>query len=62
MAKYTINERCTGCGGCVSRCPMHCIDNKKPPYIIDEKLCNDCGRCYDNCPLFAVTVSEENGD
>lgn len=54
----TICERhsCTGCGLCVSQCPVSCITMKhgKMGHLfpcIDNKKCIDCGLCTKKCPV-----------
>ncbi len=46
---------CSGCGACVLKCPMHCIEMKTDiegflyPEI-DEEKCTNCGLCKKTCP------------
>lgn len=59
------DERCTGCGVCIKRCPqgaLSMVDNK---VVRDTKKCELCGNCTDFCPRSAreyvgqdVTVRE----
>jgi Na+-translocating ferredoxin:NAD+ oxidoreductase RNF subunit RnfB len=53
-----INEKkCTGCGKCVSICPVEALNlvsannpsNKKKAKL-DKKICLGCGVCIRNCP------------
>ena len=53
----TICDRitCTGCGLCVSQCPVHCITMKPGKLghlfpVINKKRCIECGLCSKNCP------------
>lgn len=46
---------CSGCGACVKRCPMHCIEMKmdEEGFLypeIDVKKCTNCGLCRKICP------------
>ena len=48
-------EECTGCGSCVAKCPLNCIefsldelDNVYPKINIDK--CAKCGSCVKVCP------------
>ncbi len=54
METYFISERCAGCGGCHSKCPVDCIDAAKKPMVIDKERCIRCGACYLACPIRAI--------
>ncbi|MCI6184528.1 MAG: 4Fe-4S binding protein [Clostridiales bacterium] len=54
MDTYFISDKCVGCGGCHSRCPVNCIDAGKKPLLIDQSRCIGCGACYLACPLRAI--------
>lgn len=66
MAKVTINEdRCKGCGLCVSVCPKKIMVlskdrlNKKgfrPAYVTDDDKCISCAFCATMCPDCVITV------
>jgi len=57
---------CTGCGTCVSTCPVDAIEmvieHKKGIYIpqLDEEKCNQCGLCFEVCPGHAVDFKQLN--
>lgn len=53
-------DLCTGCGTCVSVCPVECIqmqeDIKKGIYVpqVDESKCIYCGLCLKVCPGLSI--------
>ncbi|MCZ3367514.1 MULTISPECIES: Coenzyme F420 hydrogenase/dehydrogenase, beta subunit C-terminal domain [Methanobacterium] len=57
---------CTGCGTCISLCPVEAIVLTKEPhkgiYIpkINEKKCNNCSICFRICPGHEVNFKELN--
>lgn len=52
---YTIdNEKCLGCGACISACPVSAISfDDEGKVKIDEKVCVSCGTCAAVCPVGA---------
>ena len=47
-------EICTGCGGCVSLCPVCALSlNDDDKAIVDDK-CDDCGICIKACPVNCI--------
>lgn len=44
-----FEEKCTGCGICVKRCPEEAITMKEMKPTIDETKCILCGNCTDFC-------------
>lgn len=66
----TREERCQGCGKCVTACPVEAMalvssNNARKPSAkkakLDKELCLGCGLCVRACPgdaLFLVTRSE----
>jgi len=42
-------ERCVGCGGCVSICPVSALKLKSNVISVSER-CVNCGACVDACP------------
>ncbi len=56
---YQIDRnRCIGCQGCRSVCPVQCI-SKTVPREIDRSRCLHCGNCFRICPVHAVQKLEE---
>lgn len=54
---YIIEEKCTGCGVCLRRCPQEAISGEKRElHVIDPELCIKCGVCLDVCKFDAVGV------
>jgi Fe-S-cluster-containing hydrogenase component 2 len=54
QAVWVDVSRCTGCGVCVSECPvgaMALVDGKAR---VDEESCTECGACVGACPEDAV--------
>ena len=45
-----FEERCTGCGVCVKRCPQRAISMVNNAPIVEEGNCTFCGKCADFCP------------
>lgn len=66
MAKVTFREeRCKGCGLCVSVCPKHIIALAKdkinvkgyhPAMVTEENKCVGCASCAIMCPDTVITV------
>jgi NAD-dependent dihydropyrimidine dehydrogenase PreA subunit len=50
-----INEDCIACAACVAECPVDCIAEGDPIYVIDEDACIDCGACEVVCPVEAIS-------
>jgi len=46
-------EKCVGCGGCVSLCPVDAISFIDDRAMIDEAACTDCGTCAQVCGVEA---------
>jgi NAD-dependent dihydropyrimidine dehydrogenase PreA subunit len=56
---YVITDECVACGDCVPECPVECIAEGDPIYIINAEECTDCGACADVCENDAVKQVEE---
>ncbi len=53
-----IEEKCTGCGACVSACPYGCITLVEGKATIDESCCQLCAVCISACPEGALELFE----
>ena len=51
---HVISDACNMCGTCMDECPVECISEGDPKYIIDKDECTDCGACADVCPEDAI--------
>ena len=62
MAKVTINQdRCKGCGLCVSVCPKKEKLNRKgynPAEPVNMADCIGCAMCATMCPDCVITVEK----
>lgn len=45
-----FEEKCTGCGVCISRCPKMAISMMNNAPVVEEGKCILCGKCADFCP------------
>ena len=61
-AKYAtfhiLPDKCTGCGECLPKCPVHAISGE-PEFIhvIDQDICNQCAICEAVCRPIAGAVA-----
>ncbi|MCL2049854.1 MAG: 4Fe-4S binding protein [Defluviitaleaceae bacterium] len=51
---YKITDACVSCGACVDECPVSCISEGSPIYVINADACIDCGACAGTCPAEAI--------
>ncbi|MDO8836913.1 MAG: NADH-ubiquinone oxidoreductase-F iron-sulfur binding region domain-containing protein, partial [Vicinamibacterales bacterium] len=56
LRHITIDDaKCTGCGICLRKCPVHAVTGeKRKPHRIDAALCTKCGVCAQVCKFDAV--------
>ena len=53
---YSISDKCIACGVCKDECPVSCISEGDPIYVIDEAACIDCDACANVCPVDACAA------
>ena len=51
---YFITDVCIACGECAAECPVECISEGDPVWVIDADECTDCGACTEVCPSDAI--------
>ncbi|MCK4630172.1 MAG: NADH-quinone oxidoreductase subunit NuoF [Bacteroidales bacterium] len=55
LLTYTINENCTGCTLCATKCPVNAISGEaKEIHEIDQDVCIKCGLCFSACKVGAI--------
>ena len=52
----SIDDRCDGCGVCVTECFAGAIRITRGRAVIDQERCKGCGRCMAVCPKVAITM------
>ena len=55
MAVIISKEKCTGCGKCVSVCPVDAISMVNDKAVVDDSACADCGACVPACSHGAIS-------
>ena len=52
-----MEGKCTGCGRCVSVCPVHAVSILNGKAVTDRTVCMNCGRSTQTCLNDARTIS-----
>ncbi|MEW6527055.1 MAG: 4Fe-4S binding protein [Spirochaetota bacterium] len=52
-------EKCTGCGLCVTYCPVRAITLQDNKPVIDKNLCIGCLQCYNKCKKDVIAIQHE---
>ncbi|MBN1313997.1 MAG: 4Fe-4S binding protein [Anaerolineales bacterium] len=55
---YVDNDRCTGCGECISVCKTGALVMMGDNAWIDKELCNQCEACLSFCKAGAIIFLE----
>jgi len=54
---YVDKNKCTGCGTCVSVCPVNVFELQKGKSVVKKPLdCIQCRACEASCPAKAIVV------
>ncbi len=52
-------EKCNGCGLCVTYCPVRAITLQDNKAVIDKKACIGCLQCYHKCKKDVIAIQYE---
>ncbi len=57
MPPEVDKKKCTGCGTCISVCPVGVFKlNGNKSEVVKPKECIECGSCVVNCPQKAIKL------
>jgi ferredoxin len=52
-------EKCTGCGLCVTYCPVRAIQLEDNKPVIDKNMCIGCLQCFHKCKKDVIAIQHE---
>ncbi len=50
MPIYVDEEKCTGCGACISACSNQALSLENNRAVLDQEKCTECLQCMKECP------------
>ncbi len=56
VAPKVIEEKCVGCGDCISHCSQNALALVDEKAVLDSKKCIGCGECILVCPNEAIQI------
>ena len=51
-----LQDKCVGCGACLSSCPYGAITMQDNLAVIDDDKCTLCGACVASCGFDAILL------
>jgi len=57
-----IQDKCVGCGACLSSCPYGAISMQDNLALIDDDKCTLCGACVASCGFDAILIRKDKVD
>jgi len=57
-----IQDKCVGCGACLSSCPYGAISIQDNLAVIDDDKCTLCGACVASCGFDAILIRKDKVD
>ena len=57
---WVDQEKCVGCGSCISSCPVNAISMENDKATISQDKCTFCGKCFSACPQEIIRPNSGN--